>query len=183
MTVVPGPVRIRHPPSSPNHGRRVMRERPVGKSEKFHILVLHGPNLNLLGNREQAVYGNASLRSINTAITKFAKREGISVAIRQSNVEGELVSWIQQAKDRFHAIVFNPAGYTHTSVALRDAIAGVAIPTVEVHLSNIYKREAFRHRSYIAGVALGQISGFGPTGYLLGIQAAIDHLKTARAGT
>ena len=87
-----------------------MRERAVGKSEKFHILVLHGPNLNLLGSREQAVYGNASLRSINTAIAKFAKREGISVAIRQSNVEGELVSWIQQAKERFHAIVINPAG-------------------------------------------------------------------------
>ena len=101
--------------------------------------------------------------------------------IRQSNLEGELVTWIQDAKGRFDAIVINPAGYTHTSIAIRDAIAAVAIPAVEVHLTNIYKRESFRHRSYIAGVAVGQISGFGPTGYLLGIRAALSYLKSVRS--
>ncbi|MGH7251987.1 MAG: type II 3-dehydroquinate dehydratase [Nitrospiraceae bacterium] len=147
----------------------------------FRVLVLHGPNLNMLGKREQSVYGDVSLKAINAAITRLAKQERVQVEIRHSNQEGELVTWIQDAKDRFDAIVINPAGYTHTSVALRDAIAGVALPTIEVHLTNIYRREEFRHRSYIAGVALGQISGFGPTGYLLGIKAAIEHLKATRA--
>lgn len=147
----------------------------------FRVLVLHGPNLNMLGKRERSVYGDVSLKEINTAITRLAKQERVQVEIRHSNQEGELVSWIQDAGDRFDAIVINPAGYTHTSVALRDAIAGVALPTIEVHLTNIYRREEFRHRSYIAGVALGQISGFGPTGYLLGIKAAIEHLKATRA--
>lgn len=147
----------------------------------FRVLVLHGPNLNMLGKRERSVYGDVSLKEINTAITRLAKQERVQVEIRHSNQEGELVSWIQDAGDQFDAIVINPAGYTHTSVALRDAIAGVALPTIEVHLTNIYRREEFRHRSYIAGVALGQISGFGPTGYLLGIKAAIEHLKATRA--
>ncbi|HET8580231.1 MAG TPA: type II 3-dehydroquinate dehydratase, partial [Nitrospiraceae bacterium] len=129
---------------------------------------------------EQSVYGDASLKTINAAITKLAKQEGIRVQIKQSNVEGELVTWIQEARHRFDAIVMNPGGYTHTSVAIRDAIAAVAIPTVEVHLTNIYKREEFRQRSYIAGVSLGQISGFGPTSYLLGIQAVLQHLRTMR---
>lgn len=146
----------------------------------FRFLVLHGPNLNLLGVREQSVYGNLSLKEIDVAIQELAKQEGIRVDIRQSNVEGELVTWIQEAKDRFDAIVINPAAYTHTSVAIRDAISAVAIPTVEVHLSNIHKRESFRRRSYIAGVALGQISGFGLAGYLLGIRAALEHLKATR---
>lgn len=147
----------------------------------FRVLVLHGPNLNMLGKRERSVYGDVSLKAINTAITRLAKQERVQVEIRHSNQEGELVTWIQDARDRFDAIVINPAGYTHTSVALRDAIAGVALPTIEVHLTNIYRREEFRHRSYIAGVALGQISGFGPTGYLLGIKAAVEHLKATRA--
>jgi len=147
----------------------------------FRVLVLHGPNLNMLGKRERSVYGDVSLKAINAEITKLAKQERVQVEIRHSNQEGELVTWIQDAGDRFDAIVINPAGYTHTSVALRDAIAGVALPTIEVHLTNIYRREEFRHRSYIAGVALGQISGFGPTGYLLGIKAAIEHLKATRA--
>ena len=147
----------------------------------FRVLVLHGPNLNMLGKRERSVYGDVSLKAINTAITRLAKQERVQVEIRHSNQEGELVTWIQDAGDRFDAIVINPAGYTHTSVALRDAIAGVALPTIEIHLTNIYRREAFRHRSYIAGVALGQISGFGPTGYLLGIKAAVEHLKATRA--
>jgi 3-dehydroquinate dehydratase-2 len=144
------------------------------------ILVLHGPNLNLLGTREQSIYGNTTLEAINAAILQYAKREGIRIETRQSNVEGELVTWIQEARSRFDALVINPAGYTHTSVALRDAIAGVDIPTVEVHLSNIYKREPFRHVSYIAPVAIGQVSGFGPAGYLLGIQGILTHLRNGR---
>jgi 3-dehydroquinate dehydratase-2 len=144
------------------------------------ILVLHGPNLNLLGAREQSMYGSLSLKEINATIEELARQENVRVDIRQSNLEGELVTWIQDAKSRFDAIVINPAAYTHTSIAIRDAIAAVEIPTVEVHLTNIYKRESFRHRSYIAGVAVGQISGFGPTGYLLGIQAALSHVKSAR---
>ena len=145
------------------------------------ILVLHGPNLNLLGTREQSMYGSLSLKEINATIEALAGQEGVRVDIRQSNLEGELVTWIQDAKGRFDAIVINPAGYTHTSIAIRDAIAAVAIPTVEVHLTNIYKRAAFRHCSYIAGVAVGQISGFGPTGYLLGMRAALSHLKSVRS--
>ena len=127
------------------------------------------------------MYGSLSLKEINATIEELAREEGVRVDIRQSNVEGELVTWIQDAKGRFDAIVINPAGYTHTSIAIRDAIAAVEIPTVEVHLTNIYKRESFRHRSYIAGVAVGQISGFGPTGYLLGIRAALNHVKSVRS--
>jgi len=145
-----------------------------------YVLVLHGPNLNLLGKREKSVYGTASLKSINAGILKFARKERMKVEIRQSNLEGELVSWIQQANTKFDGIVINPAGYTHTSVAIRDAIAAVDIPAVEIHLTNIYKREEFRHHSYIAGVALGQISGFGPAGYVLGLRALTEHLKSAR---
>ena len=147
------------------------------------VLVLHGPNLNMLGTREKAIYGKASLSTINAAIRKAATAHKLKVDIRQSNLEGELVNWIQQAKEKFDGIVINPAGYTHTSVAIRDAIAAVGIPTVEVHLTNIYKREEFRHHSYIAGVAMGQISGFGPAGYVLGLQALADHLKTARTAS
>jgi 3-dehydroquinate dehydratase-2 len=145
------------------------------------VLVLHGPNLNLLGTREREVYGDVSLKEINDRISTLAKEEGVEVDIRQSNLEGELVTWIQEAKGRFDAIVINPAAYTHTSVALRDAISAVGLPTIEVHLSNIYQREEFRHHSYIADVALGQICGFGPLGYLLGMRAAIDHITSTRA--
>lgn len=146
----------------------------------LHVLVLHGPNLNLLGRREKSVYGAATLKTINDGIAKFARKERMKVEIRQSNLEGELVSWIQDANKHFDGIVINPAGYTHTSVAIRDAIAAVEIPTVEIHLTNIYKREEFRHHSYIAGVALGQISGFGPAGYVLGLRALAEHLKSTR---
>jgi len=146
----------------------------------FHILVLHGPNLNLLGKRERTIYGDATLRAIDTALTRLAEREGVRLTIRQSNREGQLVDWIQEARDRYDAIVINPAGYTHTSVAIRDAIAAVSVPTVEVHMSNIYRREEFRHQSYIAGVALGQVSGFGMDSYLLGLRAAIAHLRATR---
>ena len=147
----------------------------------IRILVLHGPNLNLLGSREQSIYGNASLDEINMAIGQLARKEGIHVEARQSNHEGELVKWIQEAKDTFDGLVINPAAYTHTSVALRDAIVAVGLPAVEVHLSNVYRREQFRRRSFIAPIALGQISGFGMASYLLGVQAIIDFLSTTRS--
>ena len=147
----------------------------------LRVLVLHGPNLNMLGTRERSLYGSTSLKSINTAIANFAKKEGIRVDMRQSNQEGELVSWIQDAGERFDAIVINPAAYTHTSVAIRDARAAAALPTVEVHLTNIYAREPFRHHSHIAGVALGQISGFGPRGYLLAMHGVLEHLRARKS--
>ncbi|MCY4612616.1 MAG: type II 3-dehydroquinate dehydratase [Nitrospira sp.] len=144
------------------------------------ILVLHGPNLNMLGVREQETYGNQTLQSINDRLMELAKAEGVTLESKHSNSEGELVSWIQEARGQFDAIVINPAAYTHTSVALRDAILGVTLPTVEVHLSNIHQREEFRQRSYLAGVAIGQISGFGALSYELGVRAVVDHVRRAR---
>ena len=141
------------------------------------ILVLHGPNLNLLGTREPTIYGAITLEELDGSLIKLGKELGVSIESRQSNVEGELVNWIQEAKQRFDGLVFNPAAYTHTSIALRDAIVGVGIPMVEVHLSNIHRRESFRRRSYLASVALGQISGFGPQSYLLGLRALVDALQ------
>lgn len=141
------------------------------------ILVLHGPNLNLLGVRETRQYGRTTLPEINRCLKTLAKKNRVSLTIKQSNSEGSLVDLIQRAAGRFHAMVINPAAYTHTSVALRDAIASVDLPTVEVHLSNIYRREPFRRRSYVAEVSIGQISGFGPYSYQLGLVAAIEHLK------
>jgi len=158
---------------------KTQRSCPI--SPMISILVLHGPNLNMLGTRERSLYGALSLKDVNAAIESFAAQEGIRVQIRQSNIEGELVTWIQEAKDRIDAIVINPAAYTHTSVAIRDAIAAVDIPTVEVHLTNVHARESFRRRSYIAGVAIGQIAGFGPDGYVLGIRAALAYVKRNRA--
>jgi 3-dehydroquinate dehydratase II len=146
----------------------------------LRIRVLHGPNLNLLGNREQSIYGTLSLEAIDSAITKLAEELAVKVDLRQSNSEGELVTLIQEARAGYDGIVINPAAYTHTSVAIRDAIAAVGLPTVEVHLSNIYQREEFRHRSYISGVAIGQISGLGPTGYLLALRGLHDHLTVSR---
>ena len=140
------------------------------------VLVIHGPNLNLLGKREPETYGNLTLQQIDERIMKVAQDEGVSVETFQSNSEGELISRIQEAMGRFDAIVINPGGYTHTSVAIRDAIIAVSIPTVEVHLSNIYKREEFRKKSMLADVAVGQIAGFGVDSYLLGLRAAIGIL-------
>jgi 3-dehydroquinate dehydratase-2 len=145
------------------------------------ILVLHGPNLNLLGSRENDVYGSVTLDAINRELEDLAKAEGVKLAIHQSNAEGELVDWIQKAAGAFDALLINPGAFTHTSIALRDAIAGVGIPAIEVHVSNIYRREAFRQHSYIAGVAVGQISGFGSDSYVLGLRAAVAHLKRAQA--
>jgi len=143
----------------------------------LHILVLHGPNLNLLGTREPTVYGAATLPEINDMLMGLGKELGVSVEARQSNVEGELVTWIQQAPSQFQGLVFNPAAYTHTSIALRDAVTGVGLPMVEVHLSNIHRREGFRRRSYLASVSLGQISGFGPQSYSLGLRALVHALQ------
>jgi 3-dehydroquinate dehydratase-2 len=118
-----------------------------------------------------------TLEELNASLIRLGIELGVSIESRQSNVEGELVTWIQEAKQRFDGLVFNPAAYTHTSIALRDAIVGVEIPMVEVHLSNIHRRESFRRRSYLASVALGQISGFGPHSYLLGLRALVDALQ------
>jgi 3-dehydroquinate dehydratase II len=141
------------------------------------VLVLHGPNLNLLGTREPGVYGRATLADIDAALQQLAAELGITVASVQSNSEGALVDTIQSAVGNFDGIIINPAAYTHTSVALRDALAAVALPTIEVHLSNIHSREAFRAHSYIAPVAVGQISGFGMESYLLGLRAIFSHIK------
>ena len=137
------------------------------------ILFLNGPNLNLLGHREPSVYGNDTLATIEAGVRARAAQMNVEVDFRQSNLEGELVTWIQSAKGAFDAIVLNAAAYTHTSIALRDAISAVAIPTIEIHLSNIHAREEFRHKSVIASVCRGQISGFGAQSYHLGLLAAI----------
>jgi 3-dehydroquinate dehydratase-2 len=161
-----------------NSGVAALHEQTV-----MRVLVLHGPNLNLLGSREPQIYGRTSLTAINRLIHAWARRTGTEVAIRQSNSEGELVDWIQHAVSRYDVIVINPAAYTHTSVALRDAIAAVAVPAIEVHLSNTAAREPFRRQSYIAEVAIGQISGFGIDSYLLGLEAArtLGRRKPARS--
>jgi 3-dehydroquinate dehydratase II len=136
------------------------------------ILVIHGPNLNLLGKREPDIYGAVTLDDIQDRLSALAGELGVEVSFFQSNHEGELVQKIQDAMGVYQAIVFNPGAYTHTSIALRDAILSTGIPVVETHISNIYKREDFRHHSYISGVAVGQITGFGPDSYFLGLRAA-----------
>ena len=139
------------------------------------ILVIHGPNLNLLGQREVNIYGEVTIDEINDGLKKLAEKNDADIEIMQSNHEGEIVDAIGEAKkNKIGAILINPAAYTHTSVAIRDAIAAAALPAVEVHLSNIYAREEFRHTSLIAPVASGQVSGFGKTSYLLGLEAAIE---------
>lgn len=147
---------------------------------EFSILVLHGPNLNLLGLREPGIYGHETLADINQMLADAALSMDVALVAMQSNHEGVLVDAIHEARGTYAGIVINAAAYTHTSVALRDAIAAVAIPTVEVHLSNIHKREPFRHHSYIAPVVIGQISGFGSMSYLLGLQAVVHHLRCAK---
>lgn len=138
------------------------------------ILFLNGPNLNLLGQREPEIYGRTTLADIEAQVRERAAALKVEIDFRQSNLEGELVDWIQQAKGKFDVIVINAAAYTHTSIALRDAIAASGVPTIEIHLSNVHAREEFRHKSLIAPVCRGQITGFGQKSYVLGLEAAVD---------
>lgn len=148
------------------------------------VQVLHGPNLNLLGTRDPAVYGTTTLAEIDAELARRAAARGAEVRSAQSNVEGDLVELIQRAKGWAHAIVINPGGYTHTSVAIRDAIEAVALPAIEVHLSNIHAREPFRHESITAARCVGQICGFGAQSYYLGLDAALAHVEaTHRDGS
>jgi 3-dehydroquinate dehydratase II len=139
----------------------------------MRILFLNGPNLNLLGTREPEKYGRTTLAEIESRLRKRAGELKLTLDFRQSNLEGELVSWIQDAKGKFDWLILNAAAYTHTSIALRDAIAAIQLPTIEIHLSNVHAREEFRHKSLIAPVCRGQITGFGPNSYLLALEAAV----------
>ncbi len=144
---------------------------------QLSILVLHGPNLNLLGTREPEVYGSTTLDGINNSLQEEAKKLKVRVSCFQSNHEGSLVDAIHQAAYNHQGIVINAGAYTHTSVAIRDALSGIKLPAVEVHLSNIYRREEFRHHSFIAPVVIGQIAGFGVNSYILGLQGLVTYLK------
>jgi 3-dehydroquinate dehydratase II len=151
----------------------------LDENRKLSVLVLHGPNLNLLGLREPGIYGAITLTQIDSHLVELGKSLQVNVQALQSNHEGVLVDAIHGARGQYQGIVINAGAYTHTSIALRDAISAVQIPTVEVHLSNIYQREQFRHHSYLAAVVVGQISGFGASSYYLGLQALVTHLGAA----
>lgn len=142
------------------------------------ILVVHGPNLNLLGRREPGVYGENTLKQINIRLQEHAEKLDVELRIAQSNSEGEIASFIGENMDWADGIVINPAAYTHTSIAIRDAIAAVELPAVEVHLSNVFAREEFRHFSYISPVATGIVCGFGPDSYILGLEAIVRKIKS-----
>jgi 3-dehydroquinate dehydratase-2 len=145
------------------------------------VLVIHGPNLNLLGEREPEIYGHTTLSDIDASLSELARELGLSVQTFQSNSEGEIVDRIQRARGRVAALIINPAAYTHTSVAIRDALTAVGVPLVEVHLSNVYRREPFRHRSTVADIVNGRIMGFGADSYLLALRAANGLIASATA--
>lgn len=147
----------------------------------MRIRVIHGPNLNLLGLREPELYGRMSLAEINHRLKEVADQLQCDLSIHQSNHEGEIVDLIQSAYPDYDGILINPAAYTHTSIAIRDALLAVGLPTVEVHLSNIHKREAFRSVSYVSSVAVGVLAGFGPYGYELGLRALVHFLKQKKS--
>lgn len=146
----------------------------------MHLLVLHGPNLNLLGEREPAVYGSTTLAEIDARLAEIARRLGARVSVFQSNHEGALIDRLQASRRECQGVILNPGGLTHTSVALRDAVAGLLLPAIEVHLSNVHQREAFRRHSYLADVVVAQISGLGARGYELALEALVERLR-ARA--
>jgi 3-dehydroquinate dehydratase-2 len=149
------------------------------RAKQAMVLVLHGPNLNLLGTREPEVYGRDTLADVDRELRALGKELGVSVQCKQSNHEGQLIDWLHAARGTVDAVVINPGGLTHTSVALRDAIAGIALPCVEVHLSNIHAREELRHRSLTAAVCTGAVLGFGKQSYLLGLRAAVGRIAKA----
>ena len=145
--------------------------------KKKKILVIHGPNLNMLGKREKKIYGKISLEKINSDLKSLSEDLGVELKFKQSNIEGELVNYIQEAtRNGTIGILINPAAYTHTSVAIRDAILATKLPAVEVHISNIYQREEFRHKSLTAPVCIGQVAGFGKMSYLLGLMALVNRI-------
>jgi 3-dehydroquinate dehydratase-2 len=148
----------------------------------MRVLFLNGPNLNLLGRREPAVYGATTLAEIEALVRQQASALKVEVEFRQTNHEGQLVDWVQEAAGQYDGVVLNAGAYTHTSIALRDAIAAVGVPVVEVHLSNVHAREPFRHSSMIAGVCRGQVSGFGPASYLLGLLAIVSVIDPKKLG-
>lgn len=145
------------------------------------VFVLNGPNLNLLGLREPAIYGSTTLADVETMVGAAATRLGLAVDFRQTNHEGVLVDWIHEARTSAVGIVINPGAYTHTSIALHDAIKAVGLPLIEVHISNIFARESFRHHSYVSPVAAGVLCGFGPHGYVLGLEALARIVATRSA--
>ena len=167
-TCIPPPAADPSPPEIHSTGNRL-----IATLAAMKVLFLNGPNLNLLGTREPEVYGRLTLADIEAQVRARAIELKIEVDFRQSNLEGELVNWIQDAKGKFQAIVINAAAYTHTSVALRDAISAVGVPAIEIHLSNVHAREEFRHKSLIAPVCRGVICGFGAKSYILGLEASI----------
>ncbi len=149
----------------------------MGEKQSFKILVIHGPNLNMLGKREPELYGSQTLEDINQGLVVTGKKLGLDLLFFQSNHEGEIVDKIQSEMGKVQGVIINPAAFTHTSIAIRDALLLVDLPTVEIHLSNIYKRESFRHKSLVADIATGQISGFGAHGYRMALSALFDILN------